>query len=245
VLITRLADVPDQHRPATSDEELLGAERPAVTSERSEQERLQRIHDELAGGFRALSGVSGAVSVFGSARIAPSHPDYELARTTARKLGQAGFAIITGGGPGIMEAANRGARDASATSVGLNIELPFEQGANAFQDISLRFHYFFTRKVMFVRYASAFVVFPGGFGTLDELFEALLLIQTDKIRHFPVVLIRSDFWAPLIDWLRERLAADELIAASDVDLLQSTDDPDEVVAIVREGAERQGVQLAA
>jgi uncharacterized protein (TIGR00730 family) len=244
-VITRLADVPDQRPPATPDEELLGAERPAVATERNDAERLRRVQDELAGGFQALSGVTCGVSVFGSARIGPGHPDCDLARITARRLGEAGFAIITGGGPGIMEAANRGAREAGATSVGLNIELPFEQDANAFQDISLRFHYFFTRKVMFVRYASAFVVFPGGFGTLDELFEALLLIQTGKIRHFPVVLVRTEFWAALVGWLRERVAAEALIAPTDLDLLMTTDDPDEVVAIVREGAARQGLQLAA
>ena len=135
------------------------------------------------------------MSVFGSARTPPEHPDYALARATARRLGEAGFAVITGGGPGIMEAANRGAQEGGATSVGLNIDLPFEQAPNPYQDIALRFHYFFTRKIMFVRYASAFVVFPGGFGTLDELFEALLLIQTGKIRHFPVVLLQSSFWA--------------------------------------------------
>jgi uncharacterized protein (TIGR00730 family) len=237
--------VPDQRRPATSDEELLGAERPAVATERSEGQRLRRIRSELVAGFEALSGLACAASVFGSARTAPDHPDYELARVTARRLGEAGFGIITGGGPGIMEAANRGARDAGTTSVGLNIELPFEQAPNAFQDISLRFHYFFTRKVMFVRYASAFVVFPGGFGTLDELFEALLLIQTDKIRHFPVVLMRTEFWTGLLDWLRERVAAEALIASADLDLMATTDDPDEVVAIVREGARRQGLQRAA
>jgi uncharacterized protein (TIGR00730 family) len=231
--------------PATPDEELLGAERPAVAVEHTEQERLDRIQQELATGFGALAGLGRGVSVFGSARVAPDHPDYALARATARRLGEAGFAVITGGGPGIMEAANRGAQEAGATSVGLNIELPFEQGANAFQDIGLRFHYFFTRKVMFVRYASAFVVFPGGFGTLDELFEALLLIQTGKIRHFPVVLVGGAFWDGLVDWLRDRLAADALIAPADLELLATTDDPDEVVAIVKRGAERQGLQPAA
>ena len=174
--------MPDARRPATPDEELLGAERPAVASERSDAERLQRIQDELSLGFQALGGLGCGVSIFGSARTRPDHPDYALARQTARKLGAAGFAVITGGGPGIMEAANRGAREAGATSVGLNIELPFEQGPNAFQDIALRFHYFFTRKLMFVRYSEAFVVFPGGFGTFDELFEALTLIQTGTRR---------------------------------------------------------------
>jgi uncharacterized protein (TIGR00730 family) len=237
--------VPDAIRPATPDEELLGAERPAIVTERSEEERLDRIRRELVRGYEALAGLGGAVSVFGSARTPSDHPDRALARETARRLCEAGFAVITGGGPGIMESANRGAKDAGATSVGLNIDLPFEQGSNAYQDISLRFHYFFTRKVMFVRFASAFVVFPGGFGTLDELFEALVLIQTNKIRHFPVVLVRSSYWAGLSDWLRERLVADGMIAPSDVDLLTVTDDPDEVVARVRAGARRQGLQLAA
>jgi uncharacterized protein (TIGR00730 family) len=239
-----LRDV-DPRTPATPDEELLGAERPAVAVERTEEERLERIERELAGGFEALKGIGCGVSFFGSARIAADHPDYALARQTAHRLGEAGFAVITGGGPGIMEAANRGAQEAKATSVGLNIELPFEQDANAFQDVSLRFHYFFTRKVMFVRYASAFVVFPGGFGTIDELFEALVLIQTGKIRHFPVVLMRTEFWAGLTDWLRDRLAAEALIAPTDLDLLTTTDDPDEVVRVVRRGAERQGLQPAA
>src|SRR6476659_3230916 len=237
--------VPEAIRPATPDEELLGAERPAVITERTEDERLERIRDELVKGYAALGGLGRAVSVFGSARTPDDHPDCALARETARRLGDAGFAIITGGGPGIMEAANRGAKEAGMTSVGLNIDLPFEQGTNAYQDISLRFHYFFTRKVMFVRFASAFVVFPGGFGTLDELFEALVLIQTNKIRHFPVVLVRSSYWAGLSGWLRERLVADGMIAPSDVDLLTVTDDPDEVVARVRAGARRQGIQRAA
>jgi uncharacterized protein (TIGR00730 family) len=237
--------MPDVRRPATPDEELLGAERPAVASERSDAERLQRINAELANGFEALAHVGCGVSVFGSARTPPDHPDYALARLTGRKLGEAGFAVITGGGPGTMEAANRGAREAGATSIGLNIELPFEQAPNPFQNIALRFHYFFTRKVMFVRYASAFVVFPGGFGTLDELFEALLLIQTGKIRHFPIVLVRTGFWEGMTSWLRERVAAEAMVAPPDLDLFVATDDPDEVVALVRHGAERQGLQLAA
>jgi uncharacterized protein (TIGR00730 family) len=237
--------VPDVIRPATPDEELLGAERPAVATERTEEERLDRIRRELVAGYDALADLGCAVSIFGSARTPPDHPDCALARATARRLGEAGFAVITGGGPGIMEAANRGAQEARATSVGLNIDLPFEQAPNPSQDVKLRFHYFFTRKIMFVRYASAFVVFPGGFGTLDELFEALLLIQTGKVRHFPVALVQTRFWAGMTDWLRDRLAADGMISPADLDLFTTTDDPDEVVALVRAGAKRQGLQRAA
>jgi uncharacterized protein (TIGR00730 family) len=232
--------VTDVHRPATTDEELLGAQAGAVATEHTEDERLARIHDELAHGFDALAHVTRGVSFFGSARTAPDDPTAVLATTVARKLGERGFAIITGGGPGIMEAANRGASAAGATSIGLNIELPFEQGANPYQDIGLEFHFFFTRKVMFVRYATGFVVFPGGFGTLDELFEALVLIQTRKIREFPVVLVGTAWWSGLIDWMRERVAAEAMISPGDLDLMGCTDDPDEVVAIVERGAVRQG-----
>jgi uncharacterized protein (TIGR00730 family) len=232
--------VADVHRPQTTDEELLSSQVPTVATERTEAERLARIGSELERGFSALRHITRGVSVFGSARIPPGHPDYELAREVGRRLGEAGFAVITGGGPGIMEAANRGAHEVGACSVGLNIELPFEQGPNHYQDISLTFHFFFTRKVMFVRYANAFVVFPGGFGTLDELFEALVLIQTRKIRSFPVVLVGTAWWSGLIAWMRERMAAEGMISPDDVDLVQCTDDPAEVVEIVRAGAERQG-----
>jgi uncharacterized protein (TIGR00730 family) len=233
-------DVTDVHRPATTDEEILGAQAPVVATEHTETERLARIHDELAMGFDALAGITRGVSIFGSARTPTDHPRYALARRVGRALGEAGFAVITGGGPGIMEAANRGARDAGARSVGLNIELPFEQGANAYQDIGLTFHFFFTRKVMFVRYATGFVVFPGGFGTLDELFEALVLIQTHKIREFPVVLVGTEWWSGLVGWARERLAEEAMISPGDLELMRCTDDPDEVVAIIEAGAERQG-----
>jgi uncharacterized protein (TIGR00730 family) len=233
-------DVTDVHRPATTDEEILGAQAPLIATEHTETERLARIHDELAMGFDALKDIRRGVSIFGSARTPPDHPRYAEARKIGNALGNAGFAVITGGGPGIMEAANRGARDAGACSVGLNIELPFEQGANPYQDIGLTFHHFFARKVMFVRYATGFVVFPGGFGTLDELFEALLLVQTRKIREFPVVLVGTEWWSGLIHWARDRLAAEAMISPGDLELMRCTDDPDEVVAIIEAGAERQG-----
>src|SRR4029453_5614353 len=157
--------------------------------------------DELRAGFTTLSHIGKAVSIFGSARTPRDHPRYAAARALARRLGEEGFAIITGGGPGIMEAANLGARDAGVPSVGLGIELPHEQGMNEHVDLALNFHYFFTRKVMFVRYASGFVVFPGGFGTMDEMFEAATLRQTEKIRYFPIVLFDSGYWSGLLDWL--------------------------------------------
>jgi uncharacterized protein (TIGR00730 family) len=219
-------------RPPTTDEELLGTKRRAVLPTRTEEQRVARIAAELHTGFEALRHLGPAVTIFGSARTPPDDPHYALARDVARRLGEQGFAIITGGGPGVMEAANRGAQDVGVTSVGLNIELPFEQDANGFQDVELMFHYFFTRKLMFVRYATAFVVFPGGYGTLDELFEALVLEQTDKIRDFPIILVGTEFWQGLVTWMRERLVADRYISADDPKLLVVTDDPDEVVRVV-------------
>ena len=225
--------------PATLDEELLEAEVPEVLATESDVSRIERVERELETGFRALSHVGRAVSVFGSARTPPDDPEYELAREVARTLGEAGFAVITGGGPGIMQAANRGARDAGALSIGLDIDLPFEVGRNAYVDLHLRFHYFFTRKVMFVRYASSFVVFPGGFGTLDELFEALTLIQTEKIHHFPVVLVGSDYWTGLIDWLRARVLAEGKVSPEDLALFQVVDEPAEVLRIVAAATHRE------
>jgi uncharacterized protein (TIGR00730 family) len=216
----------------TLDEELLlwlGDEPAEVRA--ADAERVREIAAEFAQGFGALQKIGPAVSVFGSARTPREHPDYTLVREVAARLGRGGYAIITGGGPGLMEAANRGAREAGATSVGCNIQLPQEQAANEYLDISLRFGHFFARKVMFVRYAAAFVIAPGGFGTLDELFEALTLIQTGTIRHFPVILI-GDEWDGLIAWLRERALADGRIGAGDLELLRSADDADEVCAIV-------------
>ena len=230
----------DPHSPKSPDEEILGAERAVVKTELTEPQRIARIDRELARGFTALHGICG-VSVFGSARVPEGDPRYEQARTTGRLLAQEGFTVITGGGPGLMEAANRGAQEGGGRSVGLNIELPFEQGPNPYEDIALTFHYFFTRKLMFIRYATAFVVFPGGFGTLDELFEALVLIQTHKILDFPVVLIGTEFWDGLLQWMRARLATEHMIAPTDLDLIQSTDDPAEAVALACEGAERQGM----
>jgi uncharacterized protein (TIGR00730 family) len=226
--------------PKTSDEELLGAEHAVLESVHTDDERLERMRKEMGEGFAALASVGRGVSVFGSARTAPEDPGYEQAREVARMLGQAGFAIITGGGPGVMQAANQGARDVGATSVGLNIQLPFEQHFNPYVDIPLRFHYFFTRKVMFVRYSCAFVVMPGGFGTMDELFEALTLIQTGKIMHFPVVLLGNHYWNGLLGWLRATMLAEGKVSPADINLIQIADDPQHAVAIVERAAARQG-----
>ena len=222
----------DPRRPTSLDEELLEAETAAVVSELSDTDRIGRISDELRMGFEGLAHVGKAVSIFGSARTSPDDPSYEQARALARRLGNAGFAIITGGGPGIMEAANRGAQDAGVPSIGLAIELPHEQGVNAYVDVPLTFHYFFARKVMFVRYASGFVVFPGGFGTLDELFEAATLRQTEKISHFPIVLYDRRYWRGLLDWLEGTVAAEGKIGPEDVRRLQATDDPQRVLDLV-------------
>jgi uncharacterized protein (TIGR00730 family) len=227
--------------PRSYDEELFAAEAGATVTTQSDSERIERVRGELERGFAKLGGIGRAVSIFGSARVTEDDPDYLLARRTAHMLGAAGFGVITGGGPGIMEAANRGAVDAGTCSVGLNIELPFEQAANPYVDIALRFNNFYTRKVMFVRYACAFVVFPGGFGTLDELFEALTLIQTGKIRHFPIVLVRRSYWQGLLDWARDCLVAEAKISTEDVALMSLSDDPAEIVQTVLGGAHRQGV----
>ena len=225
--------------PRTLDEEIIAAQEAAVRSTLTDEARIERISDELRVGFETLAPVGAAASFFGSARTGPDDPDYELARETARIVGESGMAVITGGGPGLMEAANRGAKDAGALSVGLNIELPFEQGPNPYQDIALTFHYFFTRKLMFVRYASGFVVFPGGYGTMDELWEALTLIQTGKIREFPVVLVGTDYWRDLVDWVGDRMLGEGNISPEDVDLFTMTDDPEEVRDVLMAAAHRQ------
>lgn len=217
----------------TSDEELLlgvGADVPATAAD--DELRIASIAEEFRMGFAALTDVPRAVSIFGSARTPESDPSYTLARKVARVLGDAGYAVITGGGPGMMEAANRGARDAGALSIGCNIELPHEQAPNDYQDICLTFKHFYARKVMFVRYAQAFVVMPGGFGTLDEMFEALTLSQTAKIRHFPVALVGSEYWGGLIDWLRERMLEEGKINRGDLELIRLCDTADEVRELV-------------
>src|SRR4051812_957244 len=226
--------------PSTLDEELLGAELASVLSTETDASRVERMAAELADGFEKLKDVRRGVSILGSARTLPDHPEYALARRTARLLGEAGFSIITGGGPGTMAAANRGARDAGALSVGLRIDLPYEQNMNPWVDLEVEHHYFFTRKVMFVRYASAFVVMPGGFGTLDELFEALTLIQTRKVRYFPVVMMGHDYWRGLLDWLHEAALGGGKIGVQDTALIRVTDDPEEVVELVSAAADLQG-----
>jgi uncharacterized protein (TIGR00730 family) len=226
-------DVPQQAR--TWDEELL--ESPAQVE--TDPMRIRRMRHELEMGFEALADVERGVTIFGSARTHPDEPGYHHALDVAQRLGRAGYAIITGGGSGIMAAANEGARSVGALSIGLAIDLPFEEPENPYIDRPLRFHYFFTRKVMFVRYASAFVVFPGGFGTLDELFEALTLIQTRKIRAFPLVLVGREFWKPLVAFMRERLVATGKISAGDLDLFVVVDGAEEVLAVVEAATERR------
>ena len=232
-------------REPTLDEELLlwlEGEPPEVRA--ADADRVRTIAEEFARGFRALAGVERAVTVFGSARTPPDHPHYALTRELGACLGAAGYAIITGGGPGLMEAANRGARDAGALSVGCNIELPHEQQLNPYLDIGLRFQHFFARKVMFVRYASAFVVCPGGFGTLDELFEVLTLIQTGTTRHVPAVLLGDGEWDGLIDWLRARALSEGHIDERDLELLQIVKTPEQACEIVQEAYRRQLAEAA-
>jgi uncharacterized protein (TIGR00730 family) len=204
--------------------------------------RIREIAAEFAMGFDRLSQVGPAVTVFGSARTPPDHPHYALIRDVGAALGRAGYAVITGGGGGLMEAANRGARDAGAVSIGCNIELPREQHINPYVDIELRFRHFFARKVMFVRYAAAFVIGPGGFGTLDELFESLTLIQTATIRSFPVILVGDGEWDGLLQWLRDRALSDQRITASELGLLRVARDSTEVVEIVSSGHRSQRVR---
>jgi uncharacterized protein (TIGR00730 family) len=221
----------DQTRGTTQDEQLLESPR-QDEFKHTDTWRVFRIMGEFVEGFDDLATVTRGVSLFGSARTPPDDPFYAAAQETAALLVRAGFAVITGGGPGIMEAANKGALEAGGVSIGCNIELPFEQRPNAYQTRSLVFKYFFVRKTMFVKYSTAFIIFPGGFGTLDELFESLTLIQTRKIRNFPVVLYGAQFWSPMLQWIKDVMLAEGKIADTDLRLLHLTDSPSEVVEIV-------------
>src|SRR5215510_5345886 len=217
-----------QVRPGTTDQRLLDSRGPSDWVH-TDPWRVLRIQSEFVEGFGLLADLPQAVSVFGSARTPAHHPDYDAARRLGAALARAGYAVITGGGPGSMEAVNRGASEAGGISVGLGIELPFEQRLNDWVDIGINFRYFFARKTMFVKYAQAFVILPGGFGTLDELFESLALVQTGKVTRFPVILFGSGYWQGLITWMREAMAADGMIGPNDLDLLCITDDVDEAV----------------
>src|SRR3989454_2604892 len=235
-----------QHKAVTEDARLLASpsrERRAFT--KTDSWRVLRIMGEFVEGFDTLSDVYNAVTIFGSARTPADDPFYEKAVETARMLAEEGFPIITGGGPGIMEAANRGCQEGNGLSIGCNIELPFEQGLNQYVERAINFRYFFVRKTMFVKYSTAFVVFPGGFGTMDELFEALTLIQTGKVKHFPVVLFGADYWSGLVEWLRERVAGEGKINTADLELFHVTDDPMDAVRRILKARERRSQVLTA
>ncbi|MDP9223219.1 MAG: TIGR00730 family Rossman fold protein [Actinomycetota bacterium] len=219
-------------RGATQDSRFL--QRPPGGFRESDPWRVLRILSEFVEGFDALAEIPPSISVFGSARIDDDDPMYGAAREVGAEIASAGLGVITGGGPGIMEAANRGAHEAGGVSVGCNIELPFEQATNPYVDIAIDFKHFFVRKMMFVKYAEGFVVFPGGFGTLDELFESLTLIQTGKVQHFPVVLFGSDYWDGLLSWMRERVLAEGKVGAEDLEIFTVSDDPREVVRHIQE-----------
>lgn len=227
---------PHQASGTTTDQRLLDT-RDSGDWVQSDPARVLRIQAEFVEGFGALAELGPAISVFGSARTPADDPEWAAAERTGRLLVGAGYAVMTGGGPGVMAAANRGAWEAGGTSVGLGIELPFEQGMNEWVDIGINFRYFFARKMMFVKYAQGFVVFPGGFGTIDELFEALTLVQTGKVTTFPIILVGSAYWSGLLDWLRTTMRADGKISPADLDLIHLTDDPEQVVSILRD-AER-------
>jgi uncharacterized protein (TIGR00730 family) len=215
--------------PLTFDEEIIRSGEPEIISELSDPQRLQRIRTEAERGFRLLAKLGPAVCIFGSARTGEEHAEYRLARQVGAAIGEAGYSVITGGGPGTMEAANRGAREAGATSVGLNIELPHEQALNDYVDVGMEFHYFFLRKLMFARYSWSFVIFPGGFGTLDETFEILTLMQTGKTRPTPMVLAGSAYWNGLIAWMREQLLEPGRLTEADFDQVRVVDDADRIV----------------
>jgi uncharacterized protein (TIGR00730 family) len=215
----------------TEDAALLQRAEPEFVHE--DPWRVMRIMSEFVDGFDLLAGIPSGICVFGSARIDEDDPMYAAARAIGARLADADFAVVTGGGPGVMEAANRGCRESGGWSVGCNIELPFEQDMNPYVDVGIEFRYFFVRKMMFMKYSEGFVVFPGGFGTLDELFEALTLVQTGKIQHFPVVLFGSDYWSGLVDWLKDRVLAEGKVSREDLELFLVCDDPEETVAHIQ------------
>jgi uncharacterized protein (TIGR00730 family) len=231
-------------RKPTEDEKLLNPDRSKeqIFTD-TDPWRVLRIQGEFVEGFDTLARLGPAVSIFGSARTPADDPMYAAAVETARLLAEAGLVVITGGGPGIMEAGNKGAKEGQGVSVGLNIELPFEEQSNPYVDISINFHYFFVRKMMFVKYAQAFVIFPGGFGTMDELFEALTLIQTGKITNFPVIMFGSEYWAGMLGWLKDRMLSGEKISPGDIELMYVTDSPEEVRDRILEAMQKNDRQL--
>jgi uncharacterized protein (TIGR00730 family) len=229
----------------TSDQRLLSGGGEA-TWLHDDPWRVMRIQSEFVEGFGALAEIGPAVSVFGSARVPVDHPDFAIGEAVGRGLVEAGYAVITGGGPGIMAAANKGANEAGGLSIGLGIELPFEQGMNQWVDLGVSFRYFFARKMMFVKYAQGFVVLPGGFGTFDELFEAITLVQTHKVTGFPIVLVGRSYWSGLLEWISGPVVERGMITSADLALLKIVDDAEEAVHIVREkGAELRAQELAA
>lgn len=225
--------------PAVTADQAFLSDQPDSDWRHADPWRVMRIQAELVSGFDALDGLGPAISVFGSARTPVGSRHYRDAMSLGRMLAEAGYAVITGGGPGIMEAANRGAHEAGGLSVGLGIEIPVEQGINPWVDLGVDFRYFFARKVMFVKYASGFVVFPGGMGTLDELFESLTLAQTQKINGFPITLVDRDYWAGLLGWLSETVAGQGAISRSDLSLLTAVDTPEEAMALIRQASNSQ------
>ena len=221
-----------QVRSSTTDQRLLDSRGPSDWVH-TDPWRVMRIQSEFVEGFGMLAELGRAITVFGSARTKPSTPYYQAAEELGRKLSEAGYAVITGGGPGIMEAANKGCQEAGGTSVGLGIELPFEQSMNEWVDLGMVFRYFFARKTCFLKYSIGYVAMPGGYGTLDEIFEAVTMIQTGKITSFPLVLFGTEYWTPMLDWIKGTLAADGKIGPDDVDLFHLTDDTDEVIELIR------------
>ena len=252
----RTSKVPDGYRkgpvllrrgqvPVTTTDQNLLARGAGADWVHADPWRVMRIQSEFVEGFGALAEVGPAVSVFGSARTQRDAPDYHLGREVGRGLVEAGFAVMTGGGPGVMEAANRGASEAGGLSIGLGIELPFEQGMNAWVDLGVNFRYFFARKTMFVKYAQGFIVLPGGFGTFDELFESITLVQTHKVTEFPIVLVGTEYWSGLLDWLRGPVLDKGTISERDLDLIQLVDDPAEAVLAVQRDAENRAADESA